>query len=529
MGRVETAELKIEDGLSSERVSSEMPRADSGLGWAAVISAAIVVLLLFYAGRYGYMSDEFYFLACADHPSWGYADLPPLLPWLTWIAVHTIGSSLLAIRLYPALAAGTAVWIAALLARELGGGRRAVILAAALVATSPILIGVGHILSTNALDYPLWVLAVLLLVRIEKGGHPALWLAVGAVISLSLLHKYTMAFFLAPLLLAMLLTPWRRYYLSRWFWAGLLLAAIIVLPNVLWQAHAHFPFLELQHHNAVTHRNVVLPPLQFVLAQALLANLVSFAIAVAGIAFCLTPPMRRYRMLGFAILGFFLVMYALHARDYYLGGIYPLMFALGALAMERWFSGPWAWRGVLAFTALAVAQWFTMLPTMLPVFSPARLEAYYKSLPLHRTEPENWKHSNIPDYIADQFGWQERVEMVARYYNALPAEERADTAILGQFYGQAGAIDHFGPALGLPKAIGGHHSYWYFGPHDYHGHSVIFLDMPKSHLDEHCASITLVGERSSPLMREVHNAPIFHCRGLNYDVTAEWYHFRHID
>ena len=504
-------------------------RTTSGLGWAAVIAAAVVALLLYYAKRYGYMSDELYFLACAEHPAWGYADLPPLLPWLTWMVMHTVGSSLLAIRLYPALAAGAAVWISALLARELGGEKRAVILAAVLVATSPILIGVGHILSTNALDYPLWVLAILLLVRIDKGAHPRLWLVFGAVVGLSLLHKYTMTFFIAALLVAMLLTPWRRYFLSRWFWAGALITVVMVLPNVLWQAWAKFPFLELQHHNAVTHRNVVLPPLQFVLMQALLANLVSFAIAVAGAVFFVTPATRRYRVLGFTVIAFFLLMYGLHARDYYVGGIYPLMFALGAVAMERWFGGRWAWRGVLVYTGLALAQWLLSLPTMLPVFSPERLEAYYQHMPLHRTEPENWKHSNIPDYIADQFGWQERAEMVARYYNSLPAEERAQTAILGHFYGQAGAIDHFGTPLGLPKALSGHHSYWYFGTRGYHGRSVIFLDMPKAHVDKHCASVTFVGERASPLMREMFNQPIYHCRGLDYDITTEWQHFRHID
>jgi hypothetical protein len=301
------------------------------------------------------------------------------------------------------------------------------------------------------------------------------------------------------------------------------------LPNVLWQAQAHFPFLELQHQGTVTHRNVVLSPLQFVLAQALLANLVSFAIAVAGAVYCLTPPMRRFRALGFTIVGFFLLMFALHARDYYLGGIYPMMFALGAVGMEHWFGGRWAWRGVLAYTSLALAQWLLMLPTLLPVFSPKGLEAYYKKLPLRRTEPENWKHSNIPDYIADQFGWQERVEMVARYYNALPAGERAQTAILGHYYGQAGAIDHFGPPLGLPKAIGGHHSYWYFGTRGYHGRSVIVMDMPKDALQRHCASITFVGERASPLMREGYNNPIYHCRGLDFDITTEWREFRHID
>jgi hypothetical protein len=327
----------------------------------------------------------------------------------------------------------------------------------------------------------------------------------------------------------MLLTSWRRFLANRWFWAAVLLALVMVLPNVVWQAQQGFPFLELQHNGRVTNRNVLLPPAQFILMQAFLANLVSFAIAIAGAAFCLTPPMRRYRALGITAFGFYLLMFALHARDYYLGGIYPFLFALGAVAMEHWFGGRWGWRGVMAYAALAVVQAALIAPTMLPIFSIEGLVRYYKGMPLHRTEPENWKHSEIPDYIADQFGWRERVEMVARYYNSLPPEERAQTAIFGWFYGQAGAIDLFGTPLGLPKAISGHHSYWNFGSRGYHGRSVIWLDGRKSVLDKHCASVTLIGDRASTLMREDHSQAVYHCRGLDYDITDEWRRFRHID
>jgi 4-amino-4-deoxy-L-arabinose transferase-like glycosyltransferase len=131
------------------------------LKFPALLAAFVFVFLVCFAGRYGFHSDELYFLACAQHPAWGYVDLPPLLPWLTWIVMHTLGTSLTAVRLYAALATSATVLFAARLASELGGRRRAVITAALLTAITPVALAFGHLLTTNALDMPLWAAAVL--------------------------------------------------------------------------------------------------------------------------------------------------------------------------------------------------------------------------------------------------------------------------------------------------------------------------------------------------------------------------------
>jgi hypothetical protein len=120
------------------------------------------------------------------------------------------------------------------------------------------------------------------------------------------------------------------------------------------------------------------------------------------------------------------------------------------------------------------------------------------------------------------------VEIVAKYYNALPAGERVRTAILGNFYGQAGAVDLFGPVLGLPKAIGGHHSYWLWGPRGYTGESVIFMD-PWPKMLEHCASITLVGKPETRFAPPNQHPAIYHCRRLDFDISKHWEVFRHYD
>lgn len=514
----------------SVTLSGQQSRASSeGVAIAAAIAMALTVFLVCFAGRYGYMADELYFLACAEHPEWGYVDLPPLLPWITWVVRHTLGSSLTAIRLYPAMAIGTTVLLTAQLAAELGGRRRAVIMAAVLVTIAPVMLAVGHILSTNALDMPLWMAAVLLLVRIEKTENAHLWMGFGAVVGLALLNKYSLAFYLGPLVLGTLLTPWRRWLGNRWFWAGVATAVVIVLPNIFWQAHRAFPFLQLQHNIAANQRNVALPPLKFLLAQALLINPLSFAFVLAGAVFLFTAPMRRLRALGWAFAAYMLLMFAIHAKDYQVTPVYPAMLAAGAVATDRWFGGKWSRRMVTGYVVVAGVICCLLLPSFVPVLKIEAFDRYYQKMPLHRTEAERNAHNTLPDFYSDNFGWRETSELVARYYNALPQEERRKTAILGNFYGEAGAIDLFGPALGLPKAIGGHHSYWYWGNHGYAGESVIFLDASLERLQRHCSSVVVVAERNIPWARPGVNRPIYHCRMLDYDLAHEWESYRHFD
>lgn len=499
------------------------------LGPATSFAALVLVLLVCFAGRYGYHSDELYFLACAQHPAWGYVDLPPLLPWLTWIVIHTLGTSLTAIHLYPAVAAAAMVLLSARLASELGGGRRAVVTAAVLSAIAPIALAFGHILSTNALDMPLWTAAVLILVRIEKTSNPRLWLAFGAVAGVALMHKYSLAFYLSALVAGMLLSAWRRWFLDRWFWGGAVIALALTLPNILWQANRQFPFLQLQHNINANHRTVILSPLRFLFAQALLVNILSSAFVIAGAIFFFTAPMKRFRALGWAFLAYMILMYTLHAKDYLVTPVYPVMLAAGAVAAERWFASTWNRRFVTAYILAACALSALMLPDVIPVLPINIYARYTQILGLHRTEAEHNLHAAIPDYYSSCFGWKERAEAVARYYNALSAGEREKTAIFGSFYGQAGAIDHFGPTLGLPMAIGSHHSYWYWGNRGYTGESVIVLDGDLEYLERHCALVTLVADPKVQWARPDGERPIYHCRNLDRDLTTDWDSYRHFD
>jgi hypothetical protein len=484
-------------------------------------AAALFALLMAVAPRYGYFRDELYYLACGEHPAWGYVDQPPLIAWISWLIEHTIGTSLYALRLLPALAAAGTVWLTARLARDLGGCARAEILAAVLAAVMPVVAVSAHLFTMNVFDFLLWTTLALLLVRLENTGNPRLWLVFGAIAGITILNKYGVLFFLIALLAGIAATHWRKWFANVHFWTASLLAAVIALPNFLWQLRRHFPFLELMHNIRHSGRDVAHPPLGFFLDQLQIVNPVSMLVAIAGAVWLLGS--RRYRALGIAFAVFYLIMMVMKAKNYYLAPAYPMVFAAGAVALTRWTDRPHL-RWLPAATGILASLVFLLtLPMLIPVLDVPHFQQYMKVTGLKEPEFEHHKPAALPQIYADMFGWPEMVEKVAAFYNTLTPEQRQRTAIYGDNYGVAAAIDFFGPRYGLPKAISGHQSYFFWGAHGYHRMDVINVG---SHDDftlrRECDSVRIVGYADHPLARSDENFPIYYCQGLRMDLTQEW-------
>ncbi|HVJ06169.1 MAG TPA: glycosyltransferase family 39 protein [Candidatus Saccharimonadales bacterium] len=485
------------------------------------ISAAVFVLLMAVAPRYGYFRDELYYLACGEHPAWGYVDQPPLICWISWLLQHTIGTSLYALRLLPALAVATTPWLTARLAGELGGSRRAEIFAALIAAIMPVAAGMAHLFTMNIFDFVFWTLLALILVRLENTGNPRLWIAFGATAGITVLNKYGVVFFLIALLAGIVITRWRRWFVSLHFWAGTLLAILIALPNFLWQQHRHFPFLELManiHHNG---RDVALPPLGFFLQQVQIVNPVSVLVVFCGAIYLLRS--RRYRALGIAFVVFYVTMMLMRAKNYYLAPIYPMVFAAGAVAVVEWTDRPRLRWIPIAIGVLASLIFVLALPMLIPVLDVPHFQQYTQVTGLKTPEFEHHGRAALPQLYADMFGWQEMVEKAAAFYNTLTPEQKQNTAIWGNNYGVAGAIDFFGPRFGLPKAIAGHQSYFLWGPRDYHRPDMINLG---SHdyrtLQRECDSVRVVGHADHPLSRTEEHFDIYYCQGLHFDLQQAW-------
>jgi len=495
-------------------------------GPAIVAYLAIVKLLvhLATAGVYGLFVDELYFLACGEHLAWGYVDMPPLTALQAWLARALFGDSMLAIRLLPALAGAGLVVLAGTLARQLGGRRFAQGLAALAVLVAPGYLLVDSYLSMNSVEPLLWMGCALVLIRIIKSGNVRLWIWFGVLAGLGLENKDTMLIFAAALVVGLLLTAERRWMANRWFLLGGIAAFLIFLPNLIWMVRHHFPHLELLANIRRNQRNVALSPLQFIGQQILAMHPLAFPIWLCGLwSVLISRRGKPYRALGWAYLLALGTLLLTAGRFYYLLPAYPMLFAAGAVAIEGWLDRPkWGWTRP-AYVALLPVTGILFAPIAMPVLPPATLVRYTEIIGVSQPQVEHRQSSALPQLFADRFGWPEMVAAVAKVYDALSPEERARTAIYGNDYGEAGAVDFYGPALGLPKAISGHLTYWYWGPREYSGEIVIVLgEHRREKLEKYFTSVEEVASVGHPYAMASQHFQVYLCRGPKGRLQQIW-------
>jgi hypothetical protein len=489
-----------------------------------------VLLILFaklavhlYAGRhYGFFVDELYYLACSHHLAWGYVDQPPLIAAIAWLVRTLLGQSLPAIRLLPALAGVGEVALTALIAGELGARRFGQGLAALCVLVAPGILGMDNLFTMNAFEPLFWMGCAWLLIRIIKTGDGRLWICFGTIAGLGLENKHSMLMFGAGMIVGLLPTKERRRLANRWLWIGGAIAFLIFLPNLLWNIQHHFPFLELQANIRRNGRDTALGPLAFFGQEALTMNPLTLPVWLVGLWFFFgTKAGKPFRALGWAWVFTALVIVTVSPRVYYLYPAFPLLFGAGAVVWEAWLEGRAAWLKAV-WPATLVATGAILAPLAIPVLPPETYIKYTQAIHLGQPRIENHKLGPLPQIFADQFGWPEMAATVARVYNSLPADVRGKTAIFGQNYGQAGAIDLFGPQYGLPPAISGHQSYFFWGPRQYTGESMIILDDRPERLHELFTSVQKVAHVEHPYSMPYEHFDVFYCRGLKQPLRDLW-------
>lgn len=514
--------MKTNNQVSSSDANLSAPSFFTG-GMLIVLAIAFLKLILHcvFNNRYGYFRDEFDYLACGDHLAWGYVDQPPLLPFLVRISRAVLGDSLRSIRFLPALATSAVVIVTALIAREFGGQRFALVLSAVAVLIAPVYLSGGSLLTTNSLEPLLWMGCVYFAILAIK-RDPRYWVCFGVVAGLGLQEKYSIAVFGFGIVGGLLLSKQRGAFLSKWFWVGGLAALVIFLPNLIWNVQHHWPFLELMHNIKTTGKDVQLSPFEYFAQQILLLHPLTAPIWITGLfALLLSSRLKNYRCLGWCYLITFTAFVVLKGKNYYLAPIYPMLFAAGAVTLEdgieRVRQG-WLKPATLLLL-LAGGAWFA--PVVVPVLSIDRFIAYLDSLPFKvpRTEHSHMSAA-LPQHYADQFGWEEMTAVTAQAWSRLKPEERHDCGIFAQDYGQAGAIDFFGRRYGLPPALSGHQTYFLWGPRGYSGNCLIVLDDRKEVLEQKFEHVEYVGSSDNPYALE-RNIPVFICKGAKFGSLAQ--------
>ena len=494
--------------------------------YAIIIYFALIKLLihLFTNGQYGYFRDELYFLACSEHLDWGYVDFAPLVAVITKLSLMLFGDSLSAIRFLPAVAGALLIVLTGLIVIELGGKRFAVLLGCLCVLVAPIYLIFGTLLSMNAFEPLFWMGAVYFIILTINRKDPRYLIGFGLFVGFGLQNKHTMLLLISGILIGLLFTRERRIMTNKWLLVAGLIAVAIFLPNLIWQHQHNWPTIEAISNVAATGKNVPLSPLEFVLQQFIVMLPFTAPVWIAGLwFFFLDDQGKHYRMFGIAYVVMLLIMFVTSSKSYYIASAYPVLFAGGAVLLEKLFEEKRKIRWLkVAYPILLIVTGGIFAPMFLPVLPVDTYITYQQTLGFVPPKSEVGHVGPLPNYYGDMFGWPEMVETVAEIYHNLPPEERAKAAIFAQNYGEAGAIDFFGPNYDLPKAISGHQNYYLWGPRNYTGEVMILVGFPPDRANRICGSVEEAGTVGHPYAMAEEHYTIYICRDLKGGLQETW-------
>jgi hypothetical protein len=410
------------------------------------VGAIVFALLMALSPWYGFHRDELYFLDCARHLQGGYVDQPVFTPLLARASLDLFGVSVVGLRLWPALAAWATVVVAGLLAREFGGSGRAQLIAASATATMPVLLAVDHLTGPTAFDMLAWAALALFVARVGRTGQQRWWLPAGAVLGLGLTNKHSIGLFAVAMALGLLITGDWRAVVNRWFLLGAAVAAAFTVPDLLWQAGHGWATISMTR--ALNQENGGLGNVaSWIGGQFLMSAVAMIGVWIAGLRFLWRSGRSTWRSLVIAYgLLFVLFMITTGAQIYYLAGAYVYLLAAGSVAVDAKFSRTGLRRLAVA-TAVSVAG---AAAIVLPVLPAAHI---------------GWTYG-INQVPGESLGWPQLVAAVDHTWRTLPPNQRASTVIFTADYGEAGAINELGRGDGLPAAVSGHNSEWWWGPGD---------------------------------------------------------------
>ena len=500
--------------VAAASVSQSFWRSD--LAVLIYLASATVIIQVLVGGRYGFHRDELATLDDARHLAWGYVAYPPVTPFFAGLSLLFFGTSLAGFRFFAALACALSILLTGLIARELGGGRGAQLIAAA--AAIPFCLGAGSLMQYVSFDYLWWVLTAYFLVLLCKSDDPRWWIAIGCAIGFGMLTKYSMLFCVAGVGAGVLLTNLRSHLKSKWLWIGAGCSVFIFLPNLLWQMQHDFVSLDFLRH--IHERDVRIGRTKDFVPDQLTLNLFAFPLAMAGLYFYLFSRNGRcFRALPWIYLVPFLLFLIAQGRGYYLAPAYPALYAAGGVCLEQYLDRlrrGWS-LAVRAVVWIALAADIAIAAAV--------------TLPIAPINSQWWiAVAKINDDLPEEIGWPELVETVAQIRDSLPEADRAHLGILAGNYGEAGAINLYGSRYRLPQAISGTNSFWARGYGDPPPETVIVLGISRESLERHFNSCERVARVSNQFGVEneetIRHPDVFICRGLREGWPEFWRHFR---
>ena len=500
--------------------------------WSVGVESLLIpggVFLLLIANAIGdhYFRDEFYYLACTRRMAWGYVDQPPLSIAVLWIVRHTIGDSLIALRLVAALVSAVSIWLTGHIASRFGAAGFGRALAMTAVAIAPEILGLASFYSMNVFDLFFWTLAAYVLLDVLERPDLGRWMLLGFVVGLGLENKVSVLWLGAGIGAGLMLTPSRRLLLTPGPWLAAAVAGALLMPHVLWQITHGWPTLEFIR-NASSDKMQLKTPLSFLVAQIKNLHPANLPVWGAGLLFLLfSSRAQRVRPLGVAFLTVALILIVNRtSRSGYLAPAYPMLFAAGGVAIEGVLRRM-RWRVTILVTLLLAGA--VTAPLALPLLPVDAYARYSRLLGVTPDTEEQKELARLPQFFADRQGWDAFVDQVAAVVARLTPAERASAAVLVGNYGEAGAIEQLGRPQGL-TAISGHNNYWLWGPAGRTGEVLIVLSRSQERQQQRFASVELAGEIDcGDCMPYENHLSIFICRGMKVPLAEVWPSLKHYE
>ncbi|MGA2875086.1 MAG: glycosyltransferase family 39 protein [Nitrososphaerales archaeon] len=482
----------------------------------AYLSLADFIVHMIFAGNYGYFRDEIYYIVSGTkHLSFGYVDFPPFIAYVAAFLNLISKDSLISIHVVPALNEAFLVFVTGMIAKELGGGSKAQILAAISTLVSLDLLAFGSILTPDSFDSLWWTLLAYLIIRIVRRKKPKLWVVAGLVVGIGLLTKLTIFFFGAALFISFLAIPSSRKYLrSKWIAIGGLLSVAFILPMVYWNSINGWPMVQFyqEFRGDVSGGG----PLSFFLTQLAGISILNVPIFVIGLYFYLrSREGSELRALGLTYLLLYAFMTVLNMKTYYLMPVYPMLFAGGAILIERSSNAKKGFLrrfGSVPFIACLIVVAMLLAPIAMPILSPQTLIKYYGE--------SDYQASPLPD----RYGWIGMVTNLSKAVDTLPASIVSQACIFTSNYGEASAVNFFGGSLGLPKAISGHNNYYIWGPGSCTGQVLITIGVSLSTVQQSYKNVsTLTTLDCEYCISYEQILPVYLCTNPNFtSLAAVW-------
>jgi 4-amino-4-deoxy-L-arabinose transferase-like glycosyltransferase len=481
---------------------------------------------------YGIFRDEFYYLACAGRPDIGYVDQPPLSIFILGFSRLIFGDSLFSIRLLPAIAGALTVFITGMMVKKMGGGVLAISLASLAVIFAPIYLGMNTVFSMNSFDILLWATAFYLIILIIIEDNPKLWIWLGLVLGLGLMNKIGFLWLGFGLFVGLLITD-RKKLLTRQPWITAGIAFIIFIPFIIWNVTHDWAHLEFIR-NAQMYKYSGITRADFVKWIFILMSPVSAVIWILGLYFLFFyKDGKQFSILGIIFFVTFLILFVSgKSKSEYLSAAFTPLFAAGGIILEQIdHRKVWKWLKYVVIVPLVVSGIVTA-PLALPILPVKTYINYAAAIGFGPSTAENKELAELPQFYADMFGWEEIAKNVSKVYEQIPDEEKDNTLVYANNYGDAGAIEYYSVKYPLPGVISAHNNYWIWG-WDYLNEEIKNVIIVGGNREDHLNSFEEVEKvlvhKVKYAMPYENNLPIFVCRNLIKDYQQIWESSKHFE